>query len=312
MKICDEKAKQKCRTLIDGNERCTIKYKGIATPIVEDEIIDKNVNVLVREIDAKQCELISVKERVKEGWEWVDLEARNCFNSGVGAGTLKCVYGYNHHGKRNGKINKGLVQTKCPRCGEEEDWEHIILCQSISNLKDQYVSELKAKLEKETTNENDKVEIGMIVDDIRNYVMKEQNEYATTQHVIGMDLLFKGWVVKNWLNVHNKQRHVMKRINKIIVKQSVIYYSKAWKNRNDVLHDTEKYREHVIDWHKRLVENIENSNKPSMRRYVRMQKLDLSKCDTGYIRLWNMSTVKMMKNAKDESVNDIRNYFQVR
>jgi len=174
------------------------------------------------------------------------------------------------------------------------------------------VSELKDKLEKETANENDKVEIGMIVDDIRNYVMKEQNEYTTTQHVIGMDLLFKGWVVKNWLNVNNKQRHVMKRINKIIVKQSVIYYSKAWKNRNDVLHDTEKYREQVIDWHKRLVENIENSNKPSMRRYVRMQKLDLSKCDTGYIRLWNMSTVKMMKNAKDESVNDIRNYFQVR
>ena len=90
--------------------------------------------------------MISVKERVKEGWEWIDLEARNCFNSGVGAGTLKCVYGYNHHGERNSKINKGLVQTTCPRCGDKEDWEHIILCQSISNLKDQYVSELNAKL----------------------------------------------------------------------------------------------------------------------------------------------------------------------
>jgi len=107
--------KKKCTVLIDGDDVCNIKYIGIAHPIVKDRLVDKNINVLIREIDAKHCELISVKERVKEGWEWVDREARNCFNSGVGVGTLKCVYGYNHHGKRNSKINKGLVETKCPR-----------------------------------------------------------------------------------------------------------------------------------------------------------------------------------------------------
>ena len=79
-----------------------------------------------------------------------------------------------------------------------------------------------------------------------------------------------------------------------------------------MLHDTERYREHAVDWHQHLIEEIEKSNKPSMRKYARIQKLDLDKCDTGYIRLWNMSTTKMMKNAKDERVNDIRNYFPVR
>ena len=49
-----------------------------------------------------------------------------------------------------------------------------------------------------------------------------------------------------------------------------------------------------------------------MRKYARLQKLDIDKCDTGYIRLWNMSTMKMMKNTKDERVNDIRNYFPIR
>ena len=43
-----------------------------------------------------------------------------------------------------------------------------------------------------------------------------------------------------------------------------------------------------------------------------MQRLELDKSNTGYIRLWNMTTTKMMKNVKDEIVNDIRNYFPVR
>ena len=77
----------------------------------------------------------------------------------------------------------------------------------------------------------------------------------------------------------------MKRVNKIIIKYSILFYSKAWKNRNNVLHDTERYREHVVDWHQRLIEEIEKSNKPSMRKYTRLQKLDIDKCNTGYIRL---------------------------
>ena len=43
-----------------------------------------------------------------------------------------------------------------------------------------------------------------------------------------------------------------------------------------------------------------------------MQWLELDKSDTGYIRLQNMTTMKMMKNAKEEIVNDIRNYFPIR
>ena len=104
----------------------------------------------------------------------------------------------------------------------------------------------------------------------------------------------------------------MRKVNKIIIKQIIVFYSKAWKNRNDVMHNSGRYREHVIDQDKRLIEEIEKGNKPSIRKYVRMQQLELDKSNTGYIRLQNMSTTKMMKNAKDEIVNDIRNYFPVR
>ena len=206
MKRCDSKAKRKCVVLIDQEDVCTIKYKGIAAPILENDcIIDKNINVLIREIDAKHCEEMAAKERVKEGWEWVDQDARNCFHGGVGARTLKCVYGFNHHGKRNTLINKGMVDSKCPRCGEDEDWEHVITCPSIQNIKEQYIDKLKEKLQKIARNEHDKEEVELIIDDIETYVMQRQKEYVTTQQVIGMDKIFKGWVVKNWIDVHQPQ-----------------------------------------------------------------------------------------------------------
>ena len=104
----------------------------------------------------------------------------------------------------------------------------------------------------------------------------------------------------------------MKKINKIIVKNNVIFYSKAWTQRNEVMHSSEKYRNYIIKQYMRIVEAIDKGDKPSMRTYAERQKLDLEKYDTSYIRLLNMSTVKMMKEAKKERVNDIRNYFLIR
>ena len=104
----------------------------------------------------------------------------------------------------------------------------------------------------------------------------------------------------------------MKKINKIIVKNSITFYLKAWTQRNEVMHNSEKYQNYVIEWHRRIVEAIDKGDKPSMRTYVERQKLDLEKCNISYIQLWNMSTVKMMKEAKKERVNDIRNYFPIR
>ena len=79
-----------------------------------------------------------------------------------------------------------------------------------------------------------------------------------------------------------------------------------------MLHDKDKYREHVIEWHRRLNKEIERGQKPIMKKYARKQKIDIEKCNTAYIRLSNMSTTNMMKKVADEKVNDIRNYFPLR
>ena len=46
--------------------------------------------------------------------------------------------------------------------------------------------------------------IDLIIADISVYVYGENEELATNQQLIGMDLLFRGWVVKNWIDVNEK------------------------------------------------------------------------------------------------------------
>ena len=101
MKKCDEEAKKKCADLIDNEKQHTVKYVGIEVPSVRNKIRDKNINILIREIDTIENEREALKERVKEYYEWIDVSARNCFHESVGTGTLNCVVGFNHHGKRN-------------------------------------------------------------------------------------------------------------------------------------------------------------------------------------------------------------------
>ena len=79
----------------------TLMHKGV--------IKDKAINTLIQETDVQKYEEEYAKFKLPEHWSWIDLEARNAFHKGVGAGTLKCVTGYNHCGCRNNIINEGLA-----------------------------------------------------------------------------------------------------------------------------------------------------------------------------------------------------------
>ena len=68
----------------------------------------------------------------------------------------------------------------------------MILCQGITEMKDQYVTKLNEKLRKLVRNKQEEAIIKMIIGDIKIYMNQEENEYVTTQHLIGMDLIFKG------------------------------------------------------------------------------------------------------------------------
>ena len=122
--------------------------------------------------------------------------------------------------------------------------------------------------------------------------------------------MFKGWIVKGWDDPRKEQSSDMRKVNIMLVKASVSYYSKSWVHRNEMLHNPEKYKEYVVQWHHRIVALLERSNRPVMRQYLRTQQIDTEKCSSGYIRQWNISTMEMYKKTDKENLGDIRSFFK--
>ena len=114
---------------------------------------------------------------------------------------IKSAYGHNHHGRRNTIINRELCQDECPRCGRCEDWEYVILCKGIEEFKVEYLNKMKQKMSKEAKTDDKKDAVELILNDIKRYLFQENNEYATTQNIVGMRLIVRGWVVKNWRDI---------------------------------------------------------------------------------------------------------------
>ena len=101
------------------------------------------------------------------------------------------------------------------------------MCPEIENIKNEYLEELKKIILKEKLTDKERNTVDMIMNDIKRYLFSENNEYNTTQHLIGIKMLFRGWVVKNWLHINQHTSISMKKINKIIAKISMLYYSKS-------------------------------------------------------------------------------------
>ena len=73
--------------------------------------------------------------------------------------------------------------------------------------------------------------------------------------------------MKNWGN-NNIDTTQYSQINKIIVKQSIKFYCKAWQHRNESYFNESKYKEYMIEWNSNLINEINNSNKTDMPKMI--------------------------------------------
>ena len=148
-----------------------------------------------------------------------------------------------------------------------------------------------------------------MLSDIKNYIYNQNNPGLTTQSQLGMKYLFRGWVTKNWTNINDPQNVIMKEINRILVRQSVEYYSEAWKQRNDLLHDPNYYKQYIVDWYNNVKNMITNEERMQVQTYLRTQPVDVNCCDASYIKSWILGILQMRKIVKESKRNDIRKYF---
>ena len=61
----------------------------------------------------------------------------------------------------------------------------------------------------------------------------------------------------------------MHEVNKILVRCSIEFYSKAWKQRNDMLHNPSYYKTYITEWFQKVKQMIEHDNRPALKRYLR-------------------------------------------
>ena len=102
----------------------------------------------------------------------MDAEVQNFFSAGLLADRMKCIIGFNYHGKRNRAINQGKIDDIYPPCQKTDDWEYIIQCNMINNqTKDKLVRIIGEEIQKLPKWEEDEKEIVKILIDIKKIFM---------------------------------------------------------------------------------------------------------------------------------------------
>ena len=148
---------------------------------------------------------------------------------------------------------------------------------------------------------------------IQNYTtiaaIYNENEEKGTQALLGHHMIFRGYIVKNWFGTTTTDEKYHDA-NKIFVKESVLHYSKCWRDRNDVAASPRKKRERTLTQYKNFIRQHEFGESKMLRKYIRNRSTQMENSSTENIQNWIISAQKFKKNARNIKPNDIRQYFQ--
>ena len=154
-------------------------------------------------------------------------------------------------------------------------------------------------------------EIFSIIEDILRYIeQNESDDYETNQGMIGMQELFRGYVVKVQNGV-DFSRDNYRSLNKILVKYCVYYYNTCWKHRNEQFHNGERQRKWVIEWYKNINKYIQDKESPQVKLFICRNKLKIEMYKTEIILQWIYNVKEMIKKVSKLPYNNIRKFFEM-
>jgi len=77
-------------------------------------------------------------------------------------------------------------------------WDHIIKCEKTKDIRRKYIIDLATVLLKDKEDYVSSNEIFDMLEDIMVYLENgDSEEYKTTQHFIGMNAIFRGFIIKD-------------------------------------------------------------------------------------------------------------------
>lgn len=257
-----------------------------------DGKIDHNSTMqLVKIRDAQIKERECAERKFGELWRCVDIKARNVFTGGVRSSVLKSSCGYNHCNIRENLFNKEK-ETKCPRCMNEESWDHVIRCPALEEMRNEYCENMKEMLSKIKFYENKVREVQGLLSDVKKY-FKGEKDFVASQVLIGFDKIFRGYVVKDWCG-DNETCESCHEFNKVIVKKSVEFYNTCWDHRNSCMNKKELKRKMVLEWHEKAKQDALNSEYPQVVKHVKECDENMEIRSTEYMQRW-IQTISVIK-----------------
>ena len=115
----------------------------------------------------------------------------------------------------------------------------------INRKKITFIKTLEWKLIK-LYNTDDLVDkMRMILYDLVQY-FRGRSRFKTTQQEIEYNMIFRGFIVKDWLRDGNVER--FQKLNKEIVKEYILFYNACWLDRNQVYHSKEIQDRMLVEW----------------------------------------------------------------
>ena len=145
--------------------------------------MNKSVNKYIREMDAKTAIIDDINNKFKEYAQYVDVDARYSFPYTTRS-MLKCTYGFNQHGARDRMIN-GYKADVCIRCGQVENWIHVIRCPELSKERDEFINTLNKKVTQLSKKSRElEGEAFVFVNRIREYILGN-DDVGGFQQILG-------------------------------------------------------------------------------------------------------------------------------
>ena len=162
------------------------------------------------------------------------------------------------------------------------------------------------KVKKKDVDANDVMALG---EDILRYLEQDdEEEYETSQGIIGMNELFRGCIVKDWMGA-NAQEDKHRTLNEIVVRKCVEFYAECWKHRNEVCHDNDKQKERLRKWVIKEKESAVRSENVQVREYVRKFAINEEQSDADKMKKWIQNVKKLKTKIEKVPRGDIRKYM---
>ena len=105
-------------------------------------------------------------------------------------------------------------------------------------------------------------------------------------HTFVMKGMFRGTLVKIWTG-NNFQTNEDRKHNKIIAKESALFFSECWIDRCKVLHDEEKQWERLSQWHENAINGMENSEIEE-KMHAERTRLGMNRSTSESSRSWTL------------------------